>query len=99
MDTTTSCHCPGCDALLRIEPTHPLRRTSCPACGTLLWFLQTSHGLKVYEEAAIGTLRDKFMALVLLHTQIRINPADPSRSFSQDIDVGSLDLVELVMEL
>ncbi len=48
--------CPVCGAAVRVWPSSPRGDAPCPACGTLLWFVQTSRGAWCFEKAAIGPL-------------------------------------------
>ena len=32
-------HCPVCRNQVRVEPSRPFGDATCPACGSLLWFL------------------------------------------------------------
>lgn len=90
-------HCPICDLSICIEPSNPPGDAPCPHCGTLLWFFDTSAGIRFYESRTIAPLRDKFLQSICERwSKERVTP---STSFLEDCGADSLDIVELVMEL
>jgi acyl carrier protein len=89
-------HCPICDTIICIEPSHPPGDAPCPNCGTLLWFFQTSEGMRLYESKSVAGLSEKIMKIICdrLGTNKEITPTTPLHE-----NVDSLELVELMMEL
>lgn len=91
--------CPVCGNQVTIEPSLFFGDAPCPSCGTLLWFLLTASEPRFYEHAAADSLRSRVIRLVA--EQLGITQADldcdPTRLKSLEVD--SLDVVELVMEM
>ena len=92
-------HCPICKASICLEPSHPPGDAPCPNCGTLLWFFDTSAGMRFYESKAIAPLRDRIIQAICDTLGVNKERVNPTMSFFHDLAVDSLDLVELVMEL
>jgi acyl carrier protein len=92
-------HCPMCDTIICIEPSHPAGDAPCPNCGTLLWFFNTSAGMRFYESEAVAPLRDTILQTICENLGVNKEQVNPTTSFLQDVGADSLDLVELVMEL
>jgi acyl carrier protein len=92
-------HCPICDTSICIEPSHPPGDAPCPNCGTLLWFFNTSAGIRFYEARAITPLRDKIVQAICERLGVNKEKVTPEASFLEDLEPDSLDDVELVMEL
>lgn len=90
--------CPVCQTTLRIEPTPGTYDAPCPACGALLWFLQTTDGTIVYDASSAAPVSDKVMEIFADNLGIDRDQLDSS-TFIKDIGADSLDIVELVMEL
>ncbi len=91
--------CPLCGGLVRIEPARPPGDAPCPHCGCLLWFLDTTSGVRIHDATVAEVVLDRLR--LLFGDRIGIDPADLSRSpsFLKEMGVDSLDLVELMMEL
>jgi acyl carrier protein len=84
--------CPVCGNAVCIEPSAPLGDAPCPACGTLLWFLQTDAGLRLVDpevSAFVDRVADR---LGISSQEVRGRRLD-------ELVLNSLDVAELVMEL
>lgn len=92
-------HCPVCDAFICIEPSQPPGDAPCPSCGTLLWFFNTSEGMRFHESKTVAPLRDKIVEIVADNLGINREKAASATSFLDDVGADSLDFVELVMDL
>jgi acyl carrier protein len=86
-------HCPICGKSVCIEPSHPPGDAPCPNCGTLLWFVNTSTGIRFYESKAIAPLRERILRAVSKSLGVGTSLVP------NDLGGDSLDIVELVMEL
>ncbi|HVA45450.1 MAG TPA: hypothetical protein VNH11_03615 [Pirellulales bacterium] len=78
--------CPVCEAVIAIEPSSPFGDAPCPRCGTLLWFVNTEHGLRLLDAELVEQVRQRLT----------------ERFGESVFEIGltdSLDIVELVMEL
>ena len=91
--------CPLCGALLCLEPSQPLGDAPCPTCGHLLWFNETSEGIRVYDSGKAKPLWVKLREILSRTLGLGWEQLSPSSSFIDDIGADSLDIVELVMEL
>jgi acyl carrier protein len=89
---------PICGSSICIEPSQPPGDAPCPNCGTLLWFFETSAGMRFYEAAAAGPLRDKILQNISEILGVNKERVTHASSF-QDLMADSLDIVELVMGL
>jgi len=90
--------CPICHAAIRLEASPVTNDAPCPACGALLWFLQSGDDLIVYDAEIATPVADKLMQIVA--EQLGINPDQITPdSLTKEIGADSLDVVELVMEL
>ncbi len=92
-------HCPVCDGFICIEPSQPLGDAPCPNCGTLLWFFDTSAGMRFHESKAIAPLRDRLIETICENLGVSRERISSTASFSEDMGADSLEIVELVMEL
>lgn len=82
--------CPLCGHSFRIEPSRPFGDAPCPACGSLLWFIDAGEGTRFYPET------DESLAFVA--DRLGINP-DAVRAGGLDWPgVDSLDVAELLMD-
>jgi acyl carrier protein len=90
-------HCPICGAFICIEPSHPQGDAPCPNCGTLLWFFNTSAGMRFHESKAVAPLRDRIFQLIC--EKLRLDKGQVASTTSLGENAGSLDIVEFVMEL
>jgi acyl carrier protein len=91
--------CSICDTLICIEPSQPQGDAPCPRCGTLLWFVQTSAGVRFYKADAIAPLWERITQILSENLGVNNACISGSTSFQEDIGSDSLDVVELVMEL
>ncbi len=89
-------HCPVCGNSVCIEPSQPPGDAPCPTCGTLLWFFNTSAGIRFYESKAIAPLRDRILRTVC--ETLGVDKEQVTSSVLEDLEADSLDIVELVME-
>lgn len=92
-------HCPICNTSICIEPSHPPGDAPCPNCGTLLWFFNTSAGMRFYESKAVAPIRDKILQTICENLGVNKEQVASTTSFTEDVGADSLDIVELVMEL
>jgi acyl carrier protein len=92
-------HCPVCDTIICVEPSQPPGDAPCPSCGVLLWFFETSAGIRFHESEAVAPLRDQIIETLCEKFGVNRERIDPTSSFSGDVGADSLDVVELVMEL
>jgi len=92
-------HCPICDTSICMEPSHPPGDAPCPNCGTMLWFFDTSAGMRFYESKAVTPIRDRILQTICENLGVNKERGDPTTSFLEDVRADSLDIVELVMEL
>jgi acyl carrier protein len=92
-------HCPICDTILCIDPSRSEGDAPCPNCGTLLWFFNTSAGMRFYEANVVEPLWDKFLQTIYTFLGVNKDQITPTTSFVEDVGADSLDIVELIMEL
>jgi hypothetical protein len=45
--------CPVCGNEVKIEPSMPVGDAPCPHCGTLLWFMLTDDGIRMFRALTI----------------------------------------------
>src|SRR5437870_1266852 len=92
-------HCPICDTLVCMEPSQPPGDAPWPGCGTLLWFLRTSAGGRLYESEAVAPLWERIAQVIGDNLGVTKDQVSPSTSFLKGFGADSLDIVQLVMEL
>jgi acyl carrier protein len=92
-------NCPVCDGLICIEPSQPLGDAPCPNCGTLLWFFDTSAGMRFHDSKVVAPLRDKIFQTICENLGVNQERISSTTTFSEDMGADSLDIVEMVMEL
>lgn len=92
-------HCPICHAHVCIEPSHPPGDAPCPHCGSLLWFGQTSSGMRCYDSRTAAPLAQDLIQIVCENLGVNRNQVSDATTFLKDIGADSLDIVELMMEL
>jgi acyl carrier protein len=92
--------CPLCGASIVLEPSSPSGDAPCPRCGTLLWFLRTSENIIFFEADAIADIRLQIFSAIGANLGVDPRQTNEGTHFdSANLDIDSLDLVELVMEL
>jgi len=89
-------HCPVCRAEVRIEPSRPFGDATCPACGSLLWFLAAGGQPRFFERDQGEQIESRLAALIA--ERLGINPRAVRDGDWEKLGIGSLDLVELMME-
>ncbi len=47
-----------------MEPSSPAGDAPCPACGTLLWFIDTSSGVRFYDLEAVAPFRERLIKVI-----------------------------------
>ncbi len=92
-------HCPICDTLVCIEPSQPSGDAPCPGCGTLLWYVRTSAGLRAYESEEVTPILERITRIICDHLGVNKDRISSSTSFVEDMGGDSLDIVLLVMAL
>ena len=92
-------HCPICDTNICVDPSHPQGDAPCPNCGTLLWFFESSAGIRFHESKTVAPLRKKLLQIICENLRVNEERLTPSTSFLGEIGADSLEIVELVMEL
>ena len=92
-------HCPVCDALVCIEPSQPPGDAPCPHCGSLLWFLPTSKGMRLHDSETVAPLRERILDAICGNLGVSKEEVSHALSFNEDFGRDSLNVVELVMEL
>jgi|ERR1700732_1833304 acyl carrier protein len=92
-------YCPVCKSLISIEPSHPPGDAPCPNCGQLLWFGETSSGVRCYDREAVTGILERLRRILAERLALSPNDVTWSAPFAKDVGADSLDLVELVMEL
>jgi acyl carrier protein len=92
-------HCPICDAVLCLEPSDPAGDAPCPCCGSLLWFVQTSSGVRFHDAEATAPIRERLIEMLAAHLGVRKEAMSRPASFIEEVGADSLDIVELVLEL
>ena len=88
---TPNC-CPICGYHFRIEPSRPSGDAPCPACGSLLWFVAGGDEPRFFDAEAVGLVERAAARLGVSPDVLRPERLD-------ELDLDSLDVVELVMEL
>jgi len=107
MDSAISSHppeetvnrCPGCAAALRTDPFQPPGEGVCPQCGHLLWFVQTSEGMRFYDARVAGPLEARVLTLLCETLHVKQENVAHSTSLETDLGADSLTIVEVVMTL
>jgi acyl carrier protein len=83
-----------CNAVIAIEPSQPPGDAPCPHCGTLLWFIRTSTGMRVYDPAVVAPIWEKIEAIM-----VELGVEKNATPFEQEASIDSLNMIELVMAL
>ena len=89
--------CPVCQSTMRIEPSQPFGDATCPACGSLLWFLAASDDARFFPRDEASQIEERLAALVA--ERLGIDPAAVRDGKWQELGIDFLDWVELVMEV
>jgi acyl carrier protein len=89
--------CPVCDKSICIESSRPPGDAPCPNCGTLLWFFETSAGMRFHESNAVAPLRDRIVEII--GKRLGVSKEQAATSSFKDLRTDSLDAVEFIMEL
>jgi acyl carrier protein len=55
--------------------------------------------MRFYESKAVAPIRDRILQTICENLGVNKERVDPTTSFLEDVGAGSLDIVELVMEL
>lgn len=83
--------CPVCGTHVRVEPSRPFGDAPCPVCGTLLWFIATGPQQRFFDPGDAGLAG-------LVAERLGVTPEQIRSGRWDELGVGSLELVELVME-
>jgi len=91
--------CPVCNADVCLDPSPPLGDAPCPNCGSLLWFIRANSECLLFERESANHVRERFIRHIA--EQLGVDPAKilANPALINNLDVDSLDMVELVMEL
>jgi len=84
--------CPVCGHEFRMEPSRPFGDAPCPACGTLLWFVNAAEGTRFVDPDASGLIE-------VVAARLGVSPESVRGRQLKDLDLDSLEVVELFMEL
>ncbi|VTS06807.1 phosphopantetheine-binding protein [Tuwongella immobilis] len=84
--------CPVCGHDFRIEPARPFGDATCPACGSLLWFIANGEQLRYVDPEAAGLVESVAARLGIRPDMVRAGRLD-------EWGFDSLDLAEWIMEL
>ena len=90
--------CPVCGAEVRIEPSVLFGDAPCPRCGSLLWFTNVPEP-RLYEHGKAEGLRRRLCERVAEMLGVSADAIERDAYFIRSLDLDSLDVVELVMEL
>jgi acyl carrier protein len=82
-----------------VEPCVFIGDATCPRCGQLLWFIQTSDTTRFFTAEQSSTTRDRIIDIVVSRLGVDREKIPNNGTFLNDISADSLDTVELVMEL
>ncbi|WP_147274415.1 phosphopantetheine-binding protein [Bremerella cremea] len=91
--------CPVCQARVVIEPSVLTGDAPCPACGHLLWFVQTAEQTHCFEAESSTAKRQRVFDLIAQQLGVVPERLINSPEMLRDIEADSLDMVELSMEL
>ena len=91
--------CIICDAPISVEATQHYGETSCPRCGTAMWFCQDRAGLRLHDAVEAAAIRQRVQEIVGENLGVEPERLTDTSSFVQDVGADTLDIVEMVMEL
>jgi hypothetical protein len=83
--------CPICRSAIRIEPSRPFGDAPCPNCGCLLWFVAGKSETRFYNSADERLIN-------LLAKRFNVDPDLIRADRWNELDIDSLDVVEMIME-
>ena len=91
--------CPICTATVVVEPSVLVGDATCPQCGQLLWFFQTSEVTHFFDARKSSPSKERVVSIIA--TQLGVDPETIANNptFLEEFGADSLDAVELVMEL
>jgi acyl carrier protein len=92
-------HCPVCRSEDVIEPSLFFGDATCPNCGSLLWFLSSSTGVRVFDHYEAASMRERVIKSIAEQLGISTDKVTGDLRFISNLGVDSLDTVELIMEL
>jgi acyl carrier protein len=91
--------CPLCLANVIVEPSVFIGDATCPQCGQLLWFIQTTDATRLFDAQESPDTKDRIVEIIANQLGVdRANIANNSVLLSH-LAADSLDVVEFVMEL
>lgn len=82
-----------------VEPSVFIGDATCPRCGQLLWFIQTSETTRFFAAEQSPTTRDRIIEIVANQLGVDREKIPNNTTLFNDLGADSLDTVELVMEL
>ena len=94
-------HCPACEKPIDGNTSRIFGNTSCPYCGSELWYLVRNPGIHFYDHAAASAIRQRIQSIISRQLGV---PVDKIPGDLEDLDLArlgadSLDTTELVMEI
>lgn len=80
-----------------IEPSILIGDATCPQCGHLLWFFQTTETIRVFDAERASPSKDRCIDIVANQLGVDQEYLRHHPTLLDDIGADSLDTVELVM--
>jgi acyl carrier protein len=94
--------CPVCESLVCIDATSLTGDAPCPHCGHPLWFVNVPPRARCYRREDISRAKqlqiEAVLRILYSHVGLKV-PGEADGSALDELDLDSLDLVELVLEL
>lgn len=82
-----------------VEPSVLVGDATCPQCGQLLWFFQTTEIAHVFDAQRSSPSKKRVIDIIAERLGVDAETIANNPRFGNDLGTDSLDTVELVMEL
>lgn len=91
--------CPVCGSAVAVQPSLPFGDAPCPVCGTLLWFVRLPAQTIYFRQQDSRTLQFRAAEIVARQLGIPLHEALANPAFVEELQLDSLEVVELALEL
>ena len=91
--------CPFCDREVNLESSLPFGDAPCPHCGSLIRFVNVEGNLRLLDKASEESLRRKLKQYLGAQLGVDESKLGDEIEALQKLQLDSLDMVELIMEL
>jgi len=92
-------HCPVCRTKIIVEPSILFGDVVCLKCGRIVWFIQFSNEVKIFEPETKLPVNRRFLNALARRLCVTPDAIEDNPQLLRSLNLDSLDHVELTMEM